>query len=265
MYRQRKLMFFVLFLYLPVGNSSAQNSCKEDKREIRLDFAFETGAIVPLMKTAQLCFKPNKPVIATYHYLASETGEACDTGKSNCDGDSYAWADYATTFPLLTSPIKHPGTQQIINKVTVGGSDYTQVTAADVDRYWDYYFQGFKKTQGADLSKNCHGYAFDEGRHPFDGSYGCLVIVKDGTCYEQCGVEDAEVCVLYGGSHSIKVKSKLCPQSASFSIIYKTSEKFRCSGIYEREGDCPNGISPGSIHLLRGLGDATPSLYKKRG
>lgn len=115
-----------------------------------------------------------------------------------------------------------------------------------------WYYSGYTKVGTYSVSQNCYGYAFGTGTFVNDGSYGAEIIRSDD--WEAAEPPDAAVAYKYG--HTIKVTSGPC--SIQEMIVYKlksSSEKFRCSAIYEQTGECPDGVT---------LKNGPYSYYKKK-
>ena len=113
-----------------------------------------------------------------------------------------------------------------------------------------------------DYSQNCHGYAFGVGDCPSDGGYGASIILNEGVCYAMTDTLSAEIAMLAGNSHSIKVVGGLCINSGTgSSVIKSTSEKYRESAIYKQENQAgATVVVPINAH---GFGASLGGLYKK--
>ena len=153
----------------------------------------------------------------------------CPDNHRTDAGNPYHHVHLNHSFPLLGLVI--------IN----GNPVWVTVTASMKEAFYDWYYRdGYTKVGTYSVSQNCYGYAFGTGTFVNDGTYGADTILADD--WEDADEEDVEV--FHKFNHAIKVTPKMCEdEQASWYIIQKSSEKNRCSAIYEKTGDCPDGVT----------------------
>jgi hypothetical protein len=170
---------------------------------------------------------------ATVYLLVDEMMNPCNTGKQNCDGDDYSYADVTVNNAWS---LTH----------TVNGVEITS-DVDDNDAYWDERYDGYTQNGAVDYTQNCHGYAFGVGDWPDDNADGHDILLEVGTCYVNASVKDAILATC--GTHSIKVTGDECSiWEFTWEITDSTSEKFRESGIYEQSNGCNTGVDVAKAH-----------------
>jgi hypothetical protein len=139
------------------------------------------------------------------------------------------------------------------------------VSKADNERYWDYYYRDYTKVFGIDYTKSCHGYAFGVGDWPMSA----FEIIRESIpphpddCYRQIFNHADWIDVEIASDrpdHSIKITGDQCevevgsnPPTIEMQAIVKTSsEKFRESGVYEQAGNCQNPVDLNLAHSREG-------------
>ena len=204
-------------------------------------------------------------------YVMGPMGQAinCDTLKKNCDNKFYSHYTFSADFAFYTALLTTPGGTKVSPKTVMNGAgqmvEMTEVTAADVDRYWDVVYAGYAKVGNATTSQNCHGHSFGVGDWPDCSPYGVSILLSSGTCYEGVGTRDATLA--YSIGHSIKVTGKLCTvnvgsgMTTPMDILDSSSEKMQFSRVYTQSNGCNNGVN---IHKAAINQGASFSLYKKK-
>ncbi|MEW4527647.1 hypothetical protein [Maioricimonas sp. JC845] len=116
------------------------------------------------------------------------------------------------------------------------------MTWAKVQAFWDWeYRDGYTRQGSPSLTQNCYGHALGTGTYVDDGLYGADQIIQD--CWTVTSESDAKVAYCHG--HAIRVTSEYCNEGeAGMDLITSTSEKYRESPIYTKNGDCNSPATP---------------------
>ncbi|MDR1480748.1 MAG: hypothetical protein LBJ00_17625 [Planctomycetaceae bacterium] len=179
-----------------------------------------------LVPQSNSVYKNITPVTAACNYYdATDTtgtwnNKFTSKGKRLTNGETQN-----LTFPLPSFEYKDDsGTKHSVN-----------VTAADVDRYYEYEkftaANGYTKISGASLAMNCHGYSTGLGYWMDDFD----TLMSDDYTSSTTPSNLAVGAIKGDDSHSIKITEISTTMSGEvFYKVIKTREKFHASGVYEK-------------------------------
>jgi hypothetical protein len=111
-------------------------------------------------------------------------------------------------------------------------SQNRQITAVEVDAFWDNKYAGYTKVSGTDPTQNCYGYAT---------SHGIWINAVGPVLQDEYAADQTVKAVIQNipaQDHMIKVFPIwycLLADRKEYLNVSKTSEKNRDSGVYEKE------------------------------
>lgn len=181
---------------------------------------------------------------AVTHYFASgQTPSQCDSGRENCRGKDYEWADVEIN------------AEWSVSILIDGAAEATTWTAADAVAYWNWVYEDWTPlTTDLDYSKNSYGFVFDVLDWPGDDVYGVGRLLNEQqiqalSCCWECGIDNAATVAVFNNlRHAIRVTCSICRIEMApgmymdMPVIESTREKFRESPLYGRDAECPNSV-----------------------
>ena len=164
--------------------------------------------------------------------------ETCFHYRPGALSSGHSWTGYTTNKGSQLSHVRTGGLSYGFWR-SVGGVMH-QVTASDVDRFWEAaIYGGYDKISGASLSWNCHGHSTGVGY--WLNAFKTLVD-DDWAKYDRVG--DLTSGAIYGDNgHSIRIDEVIIT-GTKYEV--ETSEKYRDSGVYARKISPTGGASGGA-------------------
>ncbi|MEZ6063261.1 MAG: hypothetical protein R3C19_23180 [Planctomycetaceae bacterium] len=273
---------FLCLLTVSLAFGFAANPCNADpcdpveKNSFGENVAFDIGG--QFTPSGRQLYRLDGANFVTDHrrYGMDQTGNmvACDTGKENCVGTPYSYTVVAGALPLYT-PAIFDNMGNVLNPKVINGVLWTEITADEINAFYDMKYAGYTPVGNADISQNCHGYAFEVHDWPFDGptapgqagdgSWTLLNPIGENCCYEPASTKDS-VLIAWHPIHTIKLTGgQLCNNTMGpVHIINGSSEKFRSSRIYEQQSQCPNSVDYYKAHRNPAYGTVFPFGWWKK-